>query len=143
MLPVKFVIYKSKAGFSSLETKDLYTLYFVQETLEFYQGGQRYNDVIEADELPDNGIPFKFYLVGGEDLYLKTPTGWVHLNAQDQGGGGVEAEGITLNGKTIGGVKQKIERGDILIIPEYWQYNVKNYLTLEGSIDNEGVINVD
>lgn len=142
-IPVKFAIYKSLAGFEALETKDEYTLYFIRETLQLYQGQHLYNDVIQVNTLPDSGIPLKIYLVGGTDVYLRSTDDWIRLNNLETGGGALEGTGILLNGKVIGGVKKVISETENLVIPEDWQYNTKNSLSLEGVIENDGEIHID
>lgn len=54
---------------------------------------------------------------------------------------GGDYEGITLNGKVIGGVKRLIETGDSLVIPANWEYNVV-VLNVDGEIINDGEINI-
>lgn len=53
---------------------------------------------------------------------------------------GTGGDGITINGKIIGGVKSKIEPDDILNIPLHWEYNV-NKLTVLGAVTCYGEIN--
>ena len=57
------------------------------------------------------------------------------------GGGPTGGNGITLNGKVIGGVKRLIEEDDILNIPLNWEYNCM-VLNVEGEIINDGEINI-
>jgi len=144
-LPVKFVIYKSQEGFDSLENRDEFTLYFVRETLGFYQGDFKYSDVITVEELPEAGIPLKIYLVADTEVYLRASDSWIHLNEKyvPPEGGVNEGVGITLNGAVIGGVKNKISLNEKLIIPEDWQYRVRNSLSLEGDIVNNGEIFIE
>lgn len=148
LIPVKFVIYLTQSGFDDLGSKDEFTLYFVRETSRFYQGDFSYNAVIQVDSLPsdEGAIPLKFYLVDGADVFLRTADSWIQLNNEtaDPGDGTpADADGITLNDKTIGGVKSRILETDVLRIPEDWQYIVKNSLSLEGTIINDGEIFID
>ncbi len=67
------------------------------------------------------------------------------LNGEFKKFGGVDdssiGEGIRLNTKIIGGVKIIIEDGDILTIPESYDYNTSNLL-VNGIINCEGQINI-
>lgn len=143
-IPVRFVIYRTQKGFDDLESKDDYTLYFIQETLKIYQGALNYNDVIPVLSLPTDPVLFKIYLVNNTEVYLRAVNKWIHLNEDATPAGGVSGGiGITLNDNVIGGVTTFIGLNDVLEIPENWQYRVKNSLYLEGNIINNGEIYIE
>lgn len=49
--------------------------------------------------------------------------------------------GVTLSGEAIGGVKSLIESGEVLDIPENYEYNIHE-LIVEGSVNVNGKINM-
>ena len=64
----------------------------------------------------------------------------VNVSAEAVGG---EGAGITLDGLNIGGVKSPINTGEVLNIPEDWQYNLFGALVVDGTVINDGIINFD
>ena len=92
--------------------------------------------------LPDE-CGWQFYLVDNEELYLRAPNDWIPISSGGSTPPTMDYEGISLNDKTIGGIKFVIEEEDVLKIPEYWQYNVRNSLTLLGTIYNNGIISIE
>ena len=79
-----------------------------------------------------NDVPIKPY-------YYRVVTG---VMTQYAGGDvSVVGVGISLNEKVIGGVKTLIENGDILTIPENFDYNTYS-LNVSGVVNNSGQINI-
>lgn len=140
-----FVVYNTQAGYDSLDEKSVDTFYYIQETRRIYQGEDLYNDIISVTELPlEDIIPFKFYLVNDEEIYFRASNSWIQISSTEPDPSQtIDADGITLNDKTIGGIKFVIEESDVLKIPENWQYNVRNSLTLLGTIHNNGILNIE
>jgi len=52
-------------------------------------------------------------------------------------------KGITINKKTIGGIKKEIESDETLEIPDLWQYNVLGSLDIDGTVDVDGEIHIE
>ena len=139
-LSAKFVVYNTQSGYDNLTDKSQDTFYYIRESRRIYRADELYSGVIEVDILPDeNIVPLAFYLVNNSDLYLRSSDDWIGLSGSSSTN---ELEGITLNDKTIGGIKELIDTDEVLKIPENWQYNVRNSLTCKGTIYNKGTITI-
>lgn len=104
-------------------------------TVKYYYGTEVEILNIPVDSL--NWTDRAFYYPSDKDYFYQAIDGVM----KKYGGGGSAGVGIKLNDVVIGGIKRIIESGEILTIPENYDYNTYS-LTVDGIINNDGQINI-
>lgn len=109
----------------------------MESTIAFFYGSEE--SILQLT--PESGywVERAFYYPVDKTYFYQAFEG--SLKKYGAGDVSVIGEGITINSKVIGGVKYFILEDDILYVPEYYEYNIYK-LSLSGSINNNGVINI-
>jgi len=90
--------------------------------------------LVEGDA---NWIDRAFYYPSDKTYFFQVDNGVM----KKYGAGVFQGVGVTLNGFIVGGIKELIEAEEVLNIPNNYAYN-SYYLTVEGSVDCSGTINI-
>lgn len=106
-------------------------------TLKFKYGTD--SQILALTPASENWVERAFYYPDDKNYFYQVVNG--EMKRYGAGTPSLISEGVTINDKTIGGVKTYIESGDILNIPDKYDYNTYK-LSSEGTINCYGNINI-
>ena len=105
------------------------------ESIKFIYGTEA--EILALTPTSDNWVNRAFYYPEDRTYFYQALDGVM----KKYGGGEQSSVGVKLDEKVVGGFKDYIEYGETLEIPLNYQYNGYD-LTVDGTINNNGIINI-